>query len=507
MWWKPKQRPVVDRWLILVTGAYAVLAILLFPKFQYHLQNDSFAYLSLAATHTGNPYWGPMLPRLIAMFTALGISPLFAIRLPSILASVGLLILTGSSRKFLPLSRAVWNTLLLTLAVFLLTKTLDIATPDILLTFLLALMMRFAVERTLLGAILAGLSAGLGYLTKSVALPFFLLFSVLLLVRRLHSEPAKRKEALLSFGLSVFVCAFLIAPWIATISLRHGGFTIGESAHIIHATMNPLQDHEIPMNVRGLLAPPSGVALSVWDDPTTLEYHDWSPLSSGKNFMMQLKIIVINASRMIDVVFREFWLAWAILGGAMVYACGRKKDALTGWSRVTVAVWAMLLLMYLPIVTDDRYVWTGIVLLLATGALLLETVAEEFDWNGLQKKVALAVFFLAFTAYPGWRTLNAIDDGKRIAVDAVAAASVLKLQGSRTASDHWKLGLAFSYFSGAHYYGRPKNPADGDATAAELKAHGIDTYIVTGKAPEIRGFKEILTPAASVHILRSVSAR
>ncbi len=504
MWWLPKRRQALDRWLVFVTAAYAVLAVLLLPKFQYHLQNDSFAYLSLAANHSGNPYWGPMLPRLIALITAIGASPLLAIRLPSILASIGLLVLTGSSRKFLPLSRGAWNTLLVTLAVFLLTKTLDIATPDILLTFLLALMMRFAMERTLLGAILTGLAAGLGYLTKSVALPFFLLFSFLLLGWRLKTEPTKRKETLLSFGLSIFVCGFLIAPWIATISLRHGGFTIGESAHIIHATMNPLQDHEIPMNVRGLLPPPSGVALSIWDDPTALEYTDWSPLSSGKNFVMQLKIIVINASRMIDVVFREFWLAWAILGGAIVFALRRKNDPAVAWARLAVAVWGILLLMYLPIVTDDRYVWIGIATLLGAGALLLEAIMEGLDFSTLQRKTALMIFFLAFTAYPAWRTLNVIDDGKRIALDASAVGSVLRLQGSRTASDNWKVGLAFSYFSGARYYGKPKNSTDSVATAAELSLHGIDTYIVTGKVMPIPGFKEILTPATSVHILRSV---
>ena len=498
------KRPQIDFWLLGTIIAYAMIAVLLLPYFRYHLQNDSFAYLSLAASKTTNAYWGPLLPLLIRGGTWLGLDPLTAIRAPSIIASIGLLLLTGTLKKNLSLSLGMWRTGVATLGTLLLMKTLDIATPDILLTFLMALMMRCAMLHTIQGAVLAGIIGAIGYLTKSVGLPFFLLFTAGIGLEYWLRERKAFGKIAIRLGASIAICGALVSPWIWSISMEEGKFTIGESAHIIHATMNPLQDREIPMNVRGLLPPPSGVALSIWDDPTTLTYEDWSPFTSLEHTVMQLRIIIINATRMIDVVFKEFWLVWGIAAASIVFSLQRKPSIIRSWSRLISGVWILLLGMYLPIVTDDRYVWIGIILAMALGAILMNEAMTMYRWDRRQSIVAMTLFFLSFTAYPSWRTINAFNDGKVIAADAKKAASILRLEGARTASDNWKVGLAFSYYAGAKYYGRPVMPEDGTEVSKQLKKDGIDIYLMTGKRIDVPGYKEIMTPASSIRILRSV---
>lgn len=487
---------------VVATGLYAVIAVLLIPCYAYLLQNDTTSYLSIAAKYARgdfagaiNAYWGPMYSWLIAVLMRVRVDPLVAVRLINIAAGLGVILVIESFRNVLSMRKDVWNTVLVTSALLVLMYALDMATPDLLLTLLLLGYVRITLHPASMkpkGAIAAGIIAGVAYLTKSVALPFFLVHWTGLCVVRCFGNRSMTRNLLMSYVLGMAACIVIAAPWMYAISKKHGTPTFGESAHFIHATMNPLKENDVPMNVRGLLPPPNETAISVWEDPTTMEYADWSPMSSASALADQAKIIVLNLVHLGETLAASVWLLWAVFIAAIVIAF--RQSANSGLKRLSqeyLWVWLLFLGAYSPIIADERYVWLGVVLAILVGGGALSRVLEKSPMNAALRLCMLAVFAMSFLLYPAWKFVDHRNDGKAAYLSAMEAGNIYKLTGARTASDNWKIGLRFSYATNTRFYGRPIAVDDDVALEKELLTNEIDVYVAVGRTPKLRSYEAI----------------
>lgn len=503
---------------IVVAVSYAVIALFLVPHYAYLLQNDTTSYLSIAAKYVRgdiagaiNAYWGPMYSWLIAVLMGVGIDPLVAVRLINIAAGLGVIVIVESFRTMLNLRTDVRKTVLVTSAILVLMYALDMATPDLLLTLLLLGYVRITLRPNSMkptSAVAAGVIAGVAYLTKSVALPFFLVHWTGLCIARGLNNRSMIRSVLMSYVLGIAACLVIAAPWIYAISRKHGAPTFGESAHFIHATMNPLKENEVPMNVRGLLPPPNETAVSVWEDPTTMEYADWSPLSSRSAMIDQVRIIVLNLVHLGRALVSSVWLLWAVFMAAIVFALRPSfGSGLTRLSREYLWVWILLLGAYSPIIADERYVWLGIVLAILVGGGALSVVFERTARNRVIRMCLLAIFAASFLLYPAWKFVDHRSDGKAAFVSAVETGNLYKLAGARTASDNWKIGLRFSYATGTRFYGRPIAVDDDAALEKELLASDIDVYIALGRTPKFRSYEAIQGTDRTMKLFQRVKLR
>ena len=503
---------------IVTAALYVIIALILVPHYAYLLQNDTTSYLSIAAKYARgdfagaiNAYWGPMYSWLIAVLMRVRVDPLVAVRLINIAAGLGVILVIESFRNVLSMRKDVWNTVLVTSALLVLMYALDMATPDLLLTLLLLGYVRITLHPATMkpkGALVAGAIAGVAYLTKSVALPFFLVHWTGLCVVRCFRNRSMMRSALASYVLGIAACVVIAAPWMYAISQKHGVPTFGESAHFIHATMNPLKENEVPMNVRGLLPPPNETAVSVWEDPTTMAYVDWSPLSSASALADQAKIIVLNLVHLGKTLATSVWLLWAVFIAAIVIAF--RKSANSGLKRLSqeyLWVWLLFLGAYSPIIADERYVWLGIVLAILIGGGALSRVLEKIPMNRTLRLGMLAIFALSFLLYPAWKFVDHRNDGKAAYLSAVEAGKLHDLSGARTASDNWKIGLRFSYATDARFYGRPIAVDDDAALEKELLASDIDVYVAVGRTPKFRSYNSIPSTDPTTKLFQKVKLR
>lgn len=344
-----------------------------------------------------NAYWFPLYPALIAVARlVLGTSPAheqMAGRLVSAAIDVFFVLasafLADSLQKLL--ARDGVNDLLrpdtlhlwvVTFASFFSLQYLTIVSPDALLSSLLVLAVALLVRAALTGRLLlhaaAGIVAGLAYLTKTFALPFFVLSVILLAVAYL-----RRPRILLGMAISLATFAGLALPWIALISKSEGHFTYGDSGRLVPAwyvnhadRFNPVNDAAVfrAGDARMNLTHP-GVLLFVdpqvvyfdqripgtmpqWDNPAYWE--------DGLRPRFVLRETLVAASHNLVALIRTcdarpeviaLLLAFPVFGFSL-----RRSSLRPGLIALTAAAVACLA-MYLTVLIEPRFVTFPIVML------------------------------------------------------------------------------------------------------------------------------------------------
>ncbi len=164
---------------------FAIAGLILLPVYQTGFSPDTTAYLIVAEHYLHgrwdeaiNGLWGPLASWLLAPFLGLGINGLTAFRFINLAAATGTLLAFRALATQLRVGPALVDIVSIGLApyLYLYGLTHHALTPDLLLAcfVLLYLLMAWRRPRTVKSACAAGLFAGIAYLAKAYALPFFL---------------------------------------------------------------------------------------------------------------------------------------------------------------------------------------------------------------------------------------------------------------------------------------------------------------------------------------------
>jgi len=482
--------------------AYLAVGIPLMIQCINQLDSDGVSYL-LLAEHCAkgqwaagvSGHWSPLLPWLTSLLMRLGISPPAAARTILLLSGLGWAVAALLLFDRLGLHAASKWAATLIVAMFGLGHSVELLSPDLLVAAILSVYLWQSLDDGLVhhtGApFKCGLVAGIAYLAKAYAFPFFVLhFSVLAVVYARRSGPGATGRALRTIALGLGGAAVFVLPWATILSAKYGRPTINTAGTLSYAVFGPTLKGEFPV-VRGLHWPREG-RLNPGEAPNdgTFSYPGWSPFADLASFKYQLSLIYANLK-----FFRRFIGAvahWGILIGVVFYTLlvilsGRHRAAGSlSWAVWTVVAYAS---GYLLIIMLGRYCWVLEPVLVAMAFLLLELLVFR---NGAQAGKLLQRLSVDMRAYPAVLLLTTVfminpvvsiyhhftDPPNRDDVYVARQLSSLPLDQPMAAND-WFRGLYVSYRLRMKYLGRPASDSP-RSVAKELRKAQVGTFLIWG---------------------------
>jgi hypothetical protein len=479
-------------WFSLGAALYLALGALLFPLYRYQLNPDGTSYLTIAEkyligdfSNAVNGLWGPLFSWLIVPLLAIGIDAHVAAKVVLLAAGLGVyfLMLWFAGRLGL---ESGWRRLLAILLVpTMLAYAFITTTPDLLNTA--AFVAYFAVifdprypERRFSG-MLAGLAAGIAYLAKGFAFPFFLAHFILATVfHGLRSGRPAWRRLLRHYAVGMLIFAMVSGPWIMALSQKYGGFTTSTAGAYNHGVVGPDSKGQAILT-EGLLPPPNPGAVSAWEDPSLLPVSQWSALESWRSFKHQLRLFAENFYWSIFVLQPP--LAFLLLVAFAWRLRPRSKERLP--AAFLLATFGLYAAGYAILHVEMRYFWPLQLLLMVTGLELIRSWVRG-GLSGGRRVALVSLFVLSFLTIPLTDLIQSVHLNKDLHDVGEALEQKYGITGN-LASDRYGEVLYIAFKTGSKFYGVPKLGSDDQAVRAELERHPIDYYLSWhGEVPSLK---------------------
>jgi hypothetical protein len=480
--------------LSIVLFVYSILALILITFFQYNVGGDGASYISIAHYYaTGNwndainGYWSPLYSWLIAPFLLYGYDPFLAVILSrAISLAIGFFTIIGVSRlaDTFELDKLVKRALLVSTIPIVLLFALRYGTPDLLVTcillFYFTLMFRTSYSENWTNGFWAGLLGALAYLAKSFVFPFFVVHFLFLNIFSYIRENKRRKVLKnLIIGLSIF---FIVSGlWVGTISQKYGEVTIGTAKDYNHKIVGP--GYEDPIYL-GIIKPPNDSAISIWEDPSTIQLADWNPFSSMPYFEHQLRIIGNNILRSLAFIERFSPLAIIIII-LSIFLIFKGKSRRTRDNLIKIITTILIYIGgYSFIFVEPRYLWPICMLVLVTGFYLVNILHEIRFLNPKLKNIFLIILMVSFMVTPTMELATYIGSDSQIPDLSSTLKNDYQIKGNIASNDRWAETLSISYYLESRYFGLTHNSTPA-SLEEELESNNIDYYFMWSVPDEI----------------------
>lgn len=482
-----------NSWFVLVLTVYSILDMFLLRYYQYDMSPDGVSYISIAQkylrgnfTDAINGYWGPLISWLLLPFLLVGLTPLFAMKLLSLV--VGLLTIIGVrslSYRF-EMDEGIRSIVLFSLIPIILYFSLLRTTPDLLLACILVYYLNILFnadypDKVRNGALCGTLGAA-AYLCKAYAFTFFvlhfLLFNVLHYFRSTPKE--NKKSVLLNLFLGLAIFFIVSGVWVYLISNKYNEITIGTAGAYNYALAGP-QSQGHPFLSQGFFKPPNETAISVWEDPSFLipKLKSWGPMQSWIYFKYQSKLICEHINKVILKYPYFTFLSITIILVYIVFCIAPfnktilQNDAL--YPLITLMLYSI---GYIPFKIDGRYLLIICILLILMGGSLLSKLFRNDFFNDVRKQIVLVFFVLFFVAAPSINLVKAIDYGKDTYSLSVVLDRKHNIQGNIASNHNWKKTLRLSFYLNSKYYGMPREGVSREDLEREVRENNIDYFFV-----------------------------
>jgi hypothetical protein len=331
----------------------------------------------------------------------------------------------------------------------------------------------------------------MAYLAKSVALPMTILVIVGIYGFRVLIRALPARVALRAAGLTLAGMLVLATPWIVIISLQQGAPTFSTSAVVAHSLVGPGDEFRTHPLFRDFDVPPDG-RLTSWEDPSTLDYPEWSPLADGSMFQHQIDVFLRNILQIVELVsgFDELGLGVvACVAGFLFHHPWRETFGREPW-RYSLLIVAPVSALYAPVFADEpRYYLLFYPLLVGSALAFFGELAdagrrrsESLRRSSLPAMLAVTLVVLSFSApfLPG--AAIALTRGSPTPEFHVArgfSAQLENASGGPIASigqnDARHIAFYISYLTGRAFYGTRM----GEASAEEIIESGTAYILVT----------------------------
>ena len=509
--------------LISVLIIYFIIGFFLINYYQYGLNADSIAYITIAQEYLNgnftcaiNGYWSPLFSWLLIPFLPFSSSPQFNIYLARVLSLItGILTIIGVNLLIsrFEIDKTSKTLVLFSLIPIILSFLSGLISPDLLVTTVLVYYLYIIFDSDYpnkkYAGILCGILGALAYLSKSYALPLFLahflLFNLIYYFKCTNKEKQRKIFKNLILGLMVF---FVISGvWIALVSDKYGKPTFGTAGNYNYELVGPQSSGDF-VYYHGLIKPPNEFAVSAWEDPSYFKMKSWNVLESWNNFKYQIGLILSNIIKIISIfeVASIFSIIIFITGIIMVF-----KFNINRASKNKLIYLITTILFYLGgyslVLVEPRYLWLVNILLLIMGVYLLNLLFKVGSLKNNIKNVLLIFLILSFVINPVNALIMNVDVGK----DSYTLSEALEhynIHGNLASNDDWRVSDYIAYYTGNKYYGQTRNESYNDLKK-ELKSNNIDYYLVWGNSNEnnnlSRDFKEVTN--GTINLLRIYSVK
>lgn len=476
---------------------YLVSAVFFLKYYQYDpISRDLISIMSIAKIYaTGdlgnalNGYWGPMFSWLLVPIIYLNPTPQFTLFSTKILAIiVGFFTLIGISllsRRF-SLSTSIRSSILFASVFIVLYYVFAFNPVDLLLAcfliYYLYIIYNSNYSLKWYHGILCGILGSLAYLTKSFALPFFLITFTLFSLLHYLKDVKLRKGILknLVLGLAVF---FLISGfWSGVISEKYGYLNFGTSGEYNFEEIGPAQQGKGSPIWHGFIEPSNEKATSAWEDPTYLKVESWNPLGSWGSFKYELNVILANITKTVTFLNEFSYLGLLIIIFAIIFVVWKIINTNLKYQRlifplITIALFVGL---YVMIFVEFRYFFLVYFLLALMGGYLLQILFKKPYCTAEIKTILLIVFVASLVFTPVTGLIQHEGGGKSIYELSNAINDEYHLEGNIASNDGYIASMYMAYLWDSHYYGtglKNWHPISDEELKKDFEIYSIDYYL------------------------------
>lgn len=486
--------------LVIVLIIYSLLSI--YSHQHTRLTADTMLYFSLAQKYVSgdlinavNGYWGPLLAWLLVPFLFFGISDITAINTLDLI--IGILTIYGVwvlSFKF-ELTEKIRSVMLLALCPivlrFSIVQPMDFLLLCLLVYYLCIIFDPDYSNRPYHG-MFSGVLGALAYLTKAYALPFFIVHFLGMSILHYFKDPAKRNNILKSAVAGFILFSLISGAWIVTISDKYDHFTFSTMTKTNFNSPGPDAmggglEFGVPVFYKGLYAPPNETAFVVWEDPSNLEGHKWSPFDSWSYFKHFIKLILKNIAEGL-LIFESFsTLSVVIVIAYLLSFLAQPKGKPLSRENLLYTLFTIALFTggYLLFHLEQRYLWLVNILLLLMGCQVLSDLfKKDFFESNLRKNILVAVFIVSFIFTPSRHILQASKYTMDQYMYYVSTdLEKYNIKGNIASSreyvpvhDSWHKTFRLAYWLGGRYYGQVRDMISDKELESDLKEHNIEYY-------------------------------
>jgi len=290
-----------------------------------------------------------------------------------------------------------------------------------------------------------------------------------------------------SVGLTLLGCALVAGPWIAVLSWKYQTLTFSTSGAINHAIVGP-EDVQRRHPFRRIFHQPEAGRLFSFEDPSSLPYQYWSPLTNLAYAKHQLALIYQNYHRVLTMLkdFDVFGVGlFALVGGVLIPGRLRRHLQVEPWRWAVVPVIG-LVGWYLPVYAEDQryYFLTYPLLLTASLGLVMAWSRHLRGWQRGLWYVGLLLVVSSFalpvlTKLP--KALRGLETpgvaAPELATKLQAAQMSGPLAGIGTLEELY-VGLSIAFFTNQPFYGVEHQP-----TLERIKAARATLYVIPCHSP------------------------
>jgi hypothetical protein len=473
---------------------YLVVGAFLLKYYRYQINPDGISYISIAKKYLAgnfgeavNGYWSPLFCWLLAPLLSLDIEPLLAAKILNLLIGAPIIfIIAGIARGF-SVSVGARRIMVFTAIPVILLFSVVVITPDLLAALLMLIYFLFIFKTDYSSAkrngVFCGFWGGVAYLAKSYSLPFFICHFTLM--NFLHYFRCRSKEArskLIVNSLIGFAAFGVISgAWITALSLKYHRFVYSTAGgdHVT-AFIRPKNKSLEPMFYQGFLAPPNAAAISAWEDPSYLEYPQWSPFESSDAFSYYITHVRKNIRKIYDM-FKQFsFLSVPIVIAGGLFFLQRPGKILAQYQIVYPLVSLFLFAGgYSLVIVEERYIWATFFLLMILSVCIIDRLLQNDFFTASRKAVVYFFFVISFAYRPVVFELpSAVNTGKSYYQLSQNLKTHIR-PGSRIASNSdWMASLYLAYYLDVPYYGIPKSNTEKQTLDKELQKYHINYYLI-----------------------------
>jgi len=468
------------------TGILCLLLVVLFPNYQYYVDPDATAYLTISKYYAAgdlvravNGYWSPWSCWVVALFIKAGLTDLSSMVLANALGATGFIFISQSLFLKFDLAKKLQWVLNVTLALFLCYAVFWQSFDDIWECFFLLLALRLLLsdafgQRPVLW-VLTGAVGALAYFAKAYAFPFFILNIVCCswFAYRQHWF----KISVVSTLVMVACCSF----WIFVLHNKYGTWTTS-TAGSLNMSWYLVGHPHWKEGIQYLIPPHYSNSPSYWEDPWYANGDRpqfWSSaalfgrqlLKGGYNFLKFI-LSILQLSVFFPLIV---WMAIKLL---------RVKNNVASSKLMQMIAMSFLLfpLAYMLINFEPRYIWYMLPLALLMAGLWLQ---KKYGGKKQLFDFAAIVFAASFLVVPLLGMKKMYNEGK----DQYDLAQQFKAGGvSGSFTSNAKPGIEtqrmqrLAYFSGlTYYYPRPDSKLED--VQKDMERYHVKYYFYICKRP------------------------
>ena len=447
-----------------------LLYLVAWPFYKYVLDPDGACYAAIAEQYAKghvkdaiNNVWSPLHEWLIIPFIKLGVYAPYAFKYSNLFIGSGILLIIHSFLIKSDLEKSLQTCLLLCLTVILSYCIWHELAADLPFCLIVLIYMKITYEKNFHldhnKNMLAGFIGGLGYLTKAIGLPFFLIhFS---LIHFWNDWSLKGKGNYIK-GLILF---FIVAsPWIFILYKNHGIWSYSSAGALnMSWQLDPAVSKELTF-----LSPPHKYAFSHWENPWYDHSVLHSPFDSFTNFIKLTRQILYNFQEYLKAMLRISFLSISISFISLI-------NLMRTPTKRSLYIFIGIFLLptgYIMYHYDDRYLWPVSIFILIAGTFYVRHFFSMYSFRKSHRFFIWLLYFGSFLIEP----INQLKDSVYKDKEMYELANLLHLNGIEHSFTSNKKNIecgVIGYINRIKYYAPNQPTNDIQALLSKAKKENI----------------------------------